>query len=145
MTDVLTSEQRSFNMSQIRGRDTKPELILRRGLHSRGLRFRIHRKDLPGTPDIVFPRYRAVVFVHGCFWHHHDCSSFKLPTTRKEFWAKKIDRNQCRDAHVLDQLATKGWRTLVIWECSLKGPRRMPIETVLDGVIDWLEIKNKTK
>ena len=93
MVDVLTPEQRRLNMSRIRGKDTKPELLLRHGLHARGLRYRLHRKDLPGRPDMVFPRYRAAILVHGCFWHGHDCPLFKLPATRREFWAGQ-DRGQ---------------------------------------------------
>lgn len=90
MADVLTPEQRRLNMSRIRGRDTKPELLLRRGLHARGLRFRLHRKDLPGCPDLVFPRFRVTVFVHGCFWHGHECPMFKWPGTRTDFWRRKM-------------------------------------------------------
>ena len=138
MADVLTPEQRRLNMSRIKGKDTKPELLLRHSLHARGLRYRLHRKDLPGRPDIVFPRYRAVILVHGCFWHGHDCSLFKLPATRQEFWAVKIKGNKARDAHDIASLISAGWRVLVVWECALKGPGRRPIETVLDGIVSWL-------
>ncbi len=110
MVDVLTPEQRRLNMSRIRGKDTKPELMLRRGLHALGLRFRLHRKDLPGRPDMVFPRYRAAVLVHGCFWHAHDCPLFKWPATRREFWAAKIEGNRARDLRDLAGLAAVGWR-----------------------------------
>jgi DNA mismatch endonuclease (patch repair protein) len=139
MTDVLTREQRSFNMSRIRGRDTKPELILRRGLHARGFRFRLNRRDMPGCPDLVFPRFRAVVFVHGCFWHGHDCSLFKWPATRIEFWQKKIQGNKDRDREVLAALKTDNWRALIVWECALKGSRRLPVEAVLDKVARWVK------
>lgn len=139
MTDVLTPEQRRLNMSRIRGKDTKPELMLRRGLHARGLRFRLHRKDLPGCPDMAFPRYRATVLVHGCFWHGHDCPLFKLPATRREFWAAKIEGNRARDARDLVALAAAGWRVLVVWECALKGPARLPVDTVLATVTSWLD------
>ena len=118
MVDVLTPEQRRLNMSRIRGKDTKPELMLRHGLHARGLRYRLHRKDLPGRPDMVFPRYRAAILVHGCFWHGHDCPLFKLPATRREFWAAKIEGNQARDARDIAGLAAAGWRVLVVWECA---------------------------
>src|SRR5215471_13052693 len=97
MADVLTPEQRRLNMSRIRGRDTKPELLLRRSLHARGLRFRLHRRDLPGCPDLVFPRFRAAIFVHGCFWHGHTCPMFKMPKTRTVFWRNKIHKNLDRD------------------------------------------------
>jgi len=139
MVDVLTPEQRRLNMSRIRGKDTRPELILRRRLHAMGLRFRLHRKDLPGRPDMVFPRYRAAVLVHGCFWHGHDCPLFKWPATRREFWAAKIEGNRARDLRDLAGLAAAGWRVLVVWECALKGPARMPVDAVLARVTAWLD------
>ncbi|MDR3440593.1 very short patch repair endonuclease [Telmatospirillum sp.] len=130
--DVLTPEQRRLNMSHIRGKDTKPEMLLRRGLHAAGLRFRLHVRDLPGRPDIVFPRYRAIIQVHGCFWHGHGCPLFKMPATRTEFWAEKIARNCARDRRTMEALRAAGWRLLTVWECSLRGPaRRMP-EDVLE-------------
>jgi DNA mismatch endonuclease, patch repair protein len=138
MTDVLTPAQRRLNMSRIRGKDTKPELLLRRGLHARGFRFRLHRRDLPGRPDLVFPRLHAVVFVHGCFWHGHGCPMFKSPATRPEFWAAKIEGNRARDLRVTENLEAAGWRTLVVWECTLRGPARLPIEQVLARVSAWL-------
>ncbi len=139
MADVLTPEQRRLNMSRIRGKDTKPELILRRGLHAKGIRYRLHRKDLPGRPDLVFPRYRAVVLVNGCFWHGHDCRLFKLPTTRREFWKSKINGNKARDERNMADLAAAGWRVLIVWECELHGPARKPLHDVLDEITIWLE------
>lgn len=139
MADVLTPEQRRLNMSRIRGQDTKPELVLRCGLHALGLRFRLHRKDLPGRPDMVFPRYRAAVLVHGCFWHGHDCPLFKLPATRREFWQAKIEGNRVRDLRDLAGLTAAGWRVLVVWECALKGPARLPVDAVLARVATWLD------
>jgi DNA mismatch endonuclease (patch repair protein) len=138
MADVLTPEQRRLNMSRIRGKDTKPELVLRRGLHARGLRFRLHRKDLPGRPDMVFPRYHAAVLVHGCFWHGHDCQLFKLPTTRREFWQAKIEGNRARDLRDRARLVASGWRVLVVWECALKGSTRLAADAVLTEIVLWL-------
>lgn len=138
MVDVLTPEQRRLNMSRIRSKDTKPELMLRHGLHARGLRYRLHRKDLPGRPDMVFPRYRAAILVHGCFWHGHDCLLFKLPATRREFWAAKVDGNKARDARTIAGLTAAGWRVLVVWECALKGPARQPVDAVLAEIVSWL-------
>lgn len=132
MADVLTEEQRRLNMSRIRGRDTKPEMILRRGLHALGLRYRLHRKDLPGKPDLVFPGHRAVILVHGCFWHWHGCPMFKWPDTRRQFWREKIAANRKRDQAALERLRQAGWRVLVVWECTLRGPGRRPIGKVLD-------------
>lgn len=119
--DTHSPRQRRFNMSCVRGKDTKPELQLRRGLHSLGMRFRLHVSSLPGSPDLVFPRYKVAVFVNGCFWHGHGCLRSKLPSTRTEFWQTKISRNKARDLAVQDQLANLGWRVLVVWECSLRG------------------------
>lgn len=138
MADVLNLEQRRLNMSRIRGRDTKPELSIRSGLHARGLRFRLHRKDLPGCPDLVFPCYGAVLFVHGCFWHQHDCPMFKVPASRSEFWITKLGGNQTRDARARVDLAAAGWRTLVVWECALRGPSRRSVDSVLDDIVAWL-------
>jgi DNA mismatch endonuclease (patch repair protein) len=132
MADVLTATQRQLNMSRIRGRDTKPEMLIRQGLHARGLRYRLYAKDLPGRPDLVFPRYRAVIFVHGCFWHGHNCPMFKLPTTRQDFWKKKIEQNRARDDQNHSALRAHGWRVLTVWECSLRGPARKPYGGVLD-------------
>jgi DNA mismatch endonuclease (patch repair protein) len=139
MVDVLTLEQRRLNMSRIRGRDTKPELFVRRGLHARGLRFRLHRKDLPGCPDLVFPSLHAAIFVHGCFWHGHNCSMFKWPGTRTDFWHKKIVGNTERDRSAQSALMQEKWRVLVIWECALRGPQRRPVDVVLDEVVRWLD------
>jgi DNA mismatch endonuclease (patch repair protein) len=130
--DVLTPEQRSFNMSCIRGRNTKPEILLRRGLHASGLRFRLHVRQLPGRPDIVCPRHKAVILVHGCFWHGHDCPLFKLPATRPEFWARKVLANRERDRYALEALRACGWRVLTVWECSLKGRGRRPAVGVIE-------------
>lgn len=132
MTDVLTATQRRFNMSRIRGRDTKPELMIRRGLHARGFRYRLHNRNLPGKPDMVFPRYHAVILVHGCFWHGHNCPLFKLPATRQEFWSAKIAANRSRDERVTQELLKLGWRIATVWECSIKGPTRLPDHQVID-------------
>lgn len=136
--DVLTPEQRRLNMSRIRGRDTKPEMLIRRGLHARGLRYRLQDRKLPGRPDLVFPKYRVVILVHGCFWHGHSCPLFRLPATRPEFWATKISSNQQRDKKSQEALRAAGWRILTVWECSLKGPARMPVELMLDSCTQFI-------
>jgi DNA mismatch endonuclease (patch repair protein) len=132
MVDVLTAQQRQFNMSRIRGGDTKPEMTIRRGLHSLGLRYRLHARTLPGRPDLVFPRYRAVILVHGCFWHGHHCHLFRMPATRPEFWQNKIDANRQRDSTTHIALRADGWRILTVWECSLKGSEKWPLQLLLD-------------
>lgn len=133
-TDILTREQRRLVMSRIRSKNTKPEMLLRRGLHARGLRYRLHGAGIPGKPDIVFPKYRAVVFVHGCFWHGHGCSLFRWPQARAAFWKTKISRNMERDRKVRAALTTAGWRTVLVWECALRGKYRRALEDVLSDV-----------
>ena len=121
MTDNLTAEQRRKCMSRIGGKNTKPEKIVSSWLHQRGYRFRLHRKDLPGKPDIVLPKYKTVVFVHGCFWHQHEgCRKALLPQTNKDFWLKKLQQNAIRDQAVQEQLETCGWKVFVIWQCEIK-------------------------
>lgn len=125
-------------MSGIRGKDTKPEMVIRRGLHRRGFRYRIHNRKLPGQPDLVFRRFRAVLFVNGCFWHGHSCELFRWPSTRAGFWQDKIGANMSRDRKNLAALREQAWRTGVVWECALKGPNRMEPDVILDTIADWL-------
>lgn len=123
MSDVFTPAQRSAVMARVRGKDTKPEMIVRRTAHRLGHRFRLHRKDLPGSPDLVFPRRRAVVFVHGCFWHGHACRrGSRTPKSNAAYWSEKIARNRARDAASEAALVEMGWRVLVIWECEIRDP-----------------------
>lgn len=136
--DVLTPEQRRLNMSRIRARDTRPELVLRRALHSEGLRYRLHPGYLPGRPDLVFPRHRAAILVHGCFWHGHDCPLFRMPATRQEFWSTKIGKNRARDQRVVTELHNAGWRVFTVWECSLKGPGRLTLPDVVRDTIAFI-------
>ena len=126
------SEQRSRNMSAIKSKNTKPEIAVRKLLHSLGYRFRLHRKDLPGSPDIVLPKYKTVIFVHGCFWHRHEnCKYASTPKTRKEFWEKKFRENINRDNLNQANLALKGWKIIIIWECQLKGDNKKLIRDLL--------------
>ena len=118
--DRISKEHRSWNMSRIQSRDTKPEKTVRSILHGLGYRFRLHRKDLPGKPDIVLARYNSVIFVHGCFWHRHkDCKNASIPKTKKTFWEEKFKANIERDIKVKNELTSDGWRALVVWECEL--------------------------
>lgn len=122
MTDILTQAQRSALMSKIRGKDTKPELVVRRLIHRMGFRYRLHCRDLPGSPDLAFPSRRKVIFVHGCFWHRHPgCCDAVLPKTRSDFWAGKLARNVKRDATVKRQLRMAGWQVMTVWECATYG------------------------
>ncbi len=126
MTDVLTREQRHRNMSAIRGAHTKPEMIVRSLAHRLGYRFRLHRRDLPGKPDLVFPAQRKVIFVHGCFWHMHDCKYGRVtPATNAEFWRNKRMSNVERDGRHLKSLRQDGWRVLVVWECETREPEKL--------------------
>lgn len=119
MVDSLTPAERSERMSRIRSRDTKPELWVRKALHADGFRFRLHRGDLPGRPDIVLPKYGTVVFVQGCYWHAHHCQKGRIPATRRDFWKGKFEGNKKRDARNARALRVAGWRVLTIWECDL--------------------------
>lgn len=119
--DRLTSRQRSEVMSKIKGTNTTPELRVRRALHAMGYRFRLHRKDLPGKPDIVFPKHRLCLFVHGCFWHQHEgCRRANFPETNREFWTNKFEQNRKRDESIASMLVQAGWKVCVIWECQTK-------------------------
>lgn len=123
--DNVEANVRSRMMSSIRGKDTQPELIVRRYLHASGFRFRLHRKDLQGRPDLVLPKWRVAVFVHGCFWHgHQKCRYFSLPKTRPEFWEAKIQGNRIRDIRAERLLSEQGWRVMTIWECALRDCRK---------------------
>lgn len=144
MADIVTPDVRSRMMSAVRGKDTKPELVIRRALHARGFRYRLHSTRLPGKPDLVLPRYRAALFVHGCFWHGHDCHLFRLPGTRREFWEAKIARNRSRDREVRTRLHEDGWRQVVIWECAIRGRGRMNFENLMHGVSLWLTGDSET-
>lgn len=118
--DRLTKEKRSWNMSRIRSKNTKPEIRLRSLLHKAGYRFRLHARKLPGTPDIVLPKYRTVIFVHGCFWHRHiDCANSTMPKTRIEFWESKFKTTVERDQDKIEKLRLAGWRVIIVWECEL--------------------------
>ncbi|GIO14756.1 very short patch repair endonuclease [Cohnella xylanilytica] len=139
MSDIVSPETRSRMMAGIKGKDTKPEMILRTGLHKLGFRFRLHDRKLPGKPDMVFPRYKAVIFANGCFWHGHNCHIFKWPSSNQEFWEAKIKRNQKIDREHNQRLQEMGWRIGVVWECALKGKYRINSEEVIVLCAQWLE------
>lgn len=138
MSDVVNAETRSKMMSKIRSKNTSPELSIRKALHARGFRYRIHAKNLPGTPDLVLPKYKAAIFIHGCFWHGHNCRYFKVPQTRKEFWMEKIGKNQERDKRQLALLQSLNWRVLIIWECAVRAMKKQRTPLLIDHIIDWL-------
>lgn len=137
MTDIVDKPTRSRMMAGIKGGNTRPELSLRRTLHARGFRFRLHVRTIPGKPDVVFPKYRAVIFVHGCFWHRHSgCQYAATPSTRAEFWQKKFEQNMARDAKVRGELKRGVWRVAILWECALRNNSQ--IELAATRVSTWL-------
>lgn len=125
-------------MRAIRHRDTTPELVVRKALYARGFRYRVNVRKLPGTPDIVLTKYRALIFVHGCFWHGHHCHLFKVPKTRAEFWLAKIESNLKRDIIANENLSAEGWRIAIVWECALKGRYRLSIDCLVDQLSAWV-------
>lgn len=136
--DVHSPEQRSFNMSRIKGKNTRPEMMVRKWLWGNGYRYRLHRKDLPGKPDIVLPRHRTAILVHGCYWHRHGCWMTTTPASRQEFWLTKFKENVDRDQRNLTALLNGGWRVFVVWECSLRGKTADPA-LVAKQILDFLE------
>lgn len=137
MADIVDKQTRSRMMAGIKGKDTKPELVLRRALHALGFRYRLHSKNVPGRPDLVFPKHHAIVFVHGCFWHRHEgCRYTTTPSTRPEFWQAKFDANVARDRSVHDQLLDAGWRVATVWECALRRPEETALTANL--LAAWL-------
>lgn len=138
MTDIVDSKTRSRMMSGIRGKNTKPEILVRKALTAKGYRYRLHRKDLPGAPDIVMPGRHIAIFVHGCFWHKHDgCRFAKMPSTRPEFWAEKLGANVTRDHKAISILVGQEWRVLQVWECSTKSEKRL--QTLPDALARWID------
>ena len=143
MVDIVSPEKRSQMMSGIRSKNTRPELIIRKHLHKKGFRYRLHVKNMIGKPDMVFPRYHAVIFIHGCFWHGHpDCHLFKLPKTRTEFWNDKINRNRKNDNNSICSLLNSGWRVAIVWECSIRG-KNANIHDVIEKIVEWLHSKQE--
>ena len=138
MTDTVSPAERSRIMARVGSRDTKPELLIRRGLHARGFRYRVHDRRLPGKPDMVFPKYKSIIFIHGCFWHGHACHMFRKPSSRTEYWNQKFARNIERDKRNFRCLEDKGWRILTIWECALVGRNRLPVDSVIKTASQWL-------
>lgn len=138
MVDIVDVQTRSRMMASIRSKNTKPEILIRKILHARGYRYKLHSGKLPGKPDIVFPKYSAVIFIHGCFWHGHDCHIFKPPKSNVDFWESKISRNKLRDTVNSEKLVLMGWRIGVIWECCMTGKSRLNYDVLSDLIENWL-------
>lgn len=143
MTDIVPPDVRSRMMAGIRGRNTRPEKLIRSGLHRLGFRFRLHPADLPGRPDLILPRYRAAIFIHGCFWHGHDCPLFRMPGDNRSFWESKIASNRARDEEVTARLRELGWRQLTIWECAIRGAGQLGLEEVLRRSAAWIRSRRR--
>ncbi|WP_020682945.1 very short patch repair endonuclease [Marinobacterium rhizophilum] len=142
MTDLMSREARSRLMSKIGSKNTKPEMTVRRALHARGFRFRLHVKRLTGSPDLMLPKYRAVILVHGCFWHRHKgCSMSYTPKTRQSVWMQKFAANEERDRFVRNALLAEGWRVLTVWECAVRAPEK-DIQANIERIADWLTSGN---
>jgi len=136
MADVHSKKVRSYNMSMIKGKNTKPEILVRKFLFSKGFRYRLHQKNLPGKPDLVFQRYKTIVFIHGCFWHGHEgCKYFVPPKTRVSWWMNKINNTRNKDAENIKRLKKQGWKIIIIWECCLKSGKRTKTLTSLENKI----------
>lgn len=136
MADVHSKETRSYNMSRIKGKNTKPEMLVRRFLHANGFRYRLHVKDLPGKPDIVLPKYKTVIFIQGCFWHGHDqCQYYVIPKTKTAWWLNKINGNKAKDVSNIELLKNAGWQVIEIWECELKPKQK---STTLTNLLAYL-------
>ena len=144
MADVVDAATRSRMMAGIRGRNTKPEMVFRRGLHRLGFRYRLQSDRLPGKPDLILPRFNAVVFVHGCFWHGHDCPLFRWPKTRRKFWTAKIRRNRERDIEVRRATLESGWRHLTVWECAFRGGGPEAADRTTKRAALWIRSHSKT-
>ncbi|MEE2730110.1 MAG: DNA mismatch endonuclease Vsr [Pseudomonadota bacterium] len=144
MVDIVDKSTRSKMMSGIKGKDTKPEIIIRKALFKMGFRYRIHNTRLPGRPDIVLPKYHAVILVNGCFWHGHNCHLFKWPSTRPDFWKEKICSNIERDKKNISKLHKEGWKTLVIWECALKGKQKQDFNILIRVVSNWIQFDTES-
>ena len=138
MSDIVDKVTRSRMMPGIRGKNTKPEILIRKGLHALGFRYRLHSTKLSGKPDIMLQKYKALILINGCFWHAHNCHLFKWPSTRKEFWEAKIMSNARRDEENLKYYRDAGWKTLIIWECALKGKTKLPLAFILDLTAHWI-------
>ncbi|WP_183734712.1 very short patch repair endonuclease [Rhizobium sp. BK275] len=135
----MTDFKRSVLMSRVRQKDTGPELVLRKYLHAAGLRYVLHNRSLPGTPDLIFPRFKAVIFVHGCFWHAHGCRRATIPASRQDFWTSKFLRNKFRDVEDINSLQNLGWRVCIVWECALKGKSKVNPDLLVSDIVGWLK------
>jgi DNA mismatch endonuclease (patch repair protein) len=138
LPDIVDPQTRSRMMAGIRGKNTKPEMLVRKALHARGFRYRLHSSNAPGHPDLLLPKYRAVIFVHGCFWHGHDCPAVKVPGTRTDFWVDKILRNRDRDREVTEALLLQNWRRATVWECAMRGHGKLDFDAMIDCIAGWL-------
>lgn len=139
MADIVSKKKRSELMSGIKSKDTRPEVLIRKNLHSKGYRYKLHDKSLPGKPDLALPKFNTIINIHGCFWHKHTCHLFKWPSTREEFWRIKLEGNAKRDLEINKLLREKGWRIITVWECALTGKSKRPLHQIIQTIILFLE------
>ena len=144
MADIVKKEKRSKMMSNIKGKNTKPEMLVRKSLFEIGYRYRLHNNKIPGKPDIMLPKYKVVILVNVCFWHRHDCHLFKLPKTRTEFWKEKLRSNEERDTVNFQKLLDLGYRIATVWECSLKGKLKLPLDKITKNLDSFIQSSDKT-
>lgn len=140
--DKISPESRSHVMSCIHSKNTKPELIVRKALHALGFRYRIHCKELPGSPDLVLPKYKAVIQINGCFWHGHNCHLYRPPKSKVDFWNQKITKNQTRDMSNKSHLINLGWRLMVVWECAIQGKTKLDTSVLISLIENWILVGN---
>ena len=137
--DTVDAKTRSKIMARVKGKDTKPELFVRKALYEKGYRYRLHYKKLPGHPDLVFPKYKAAIFIHGCFWHRHGCYKSTTPSTRVDYWLNKFEENVERDKRQIEQILALGWRVMIIWECVIKGKTKFDSDDIVVAITKWLK------
>ena len=145
MADIVDKKTRTRIMASIKNKNTSPELNIRKALFAKGLRYRIHDNKLPGSPDLVFPKYKAVIFIHGCFWHNHNCKYGRIPSSNRHFWEVKLRGNASRDQQTIAKLNSLGWRTRIIWLCSLKNKQTFASDKDVDEIVNWLKERQPKK
>jgi DNA mismatch endonuclease (patch repair protein) len=145
LADIVDKKTRTLIMASIKNKNTIPELNIRKALFAKGIRYRLHDRKLPGSPDLVFPKYKAVIFIHGCFWHNHNCKHGRLPSSNRQFWEVKLQGNAMRDQQTMVKLHSLGWRTRIIWLCSLKNKQTFESDKDVDEIVNWLKERQPKK
>lgn len=145
MADIFNKKTRSRVMACVKNKNTAPEIAIRKALFARGLRYRLHDENLPGRPDLIFKKWGAIIFIHGCFWHRHDCKYAALPATNKKFWTQKLTGNALRDKEAVKKLTQAGWRVKIVWSCMLKNRKEIDSEKTVDAIVEWILLSGREK